>query len=54
MKVLDLGEGEGAFGLVVRDKINHDHYMLLSFENIEEIITAYNDLKKQFVGKKHD
>ena len=48
MKVLDLGEGEAAFGLIVRDKCNHDNYMLLSFANIEEIIEAYNDLKKQF------
>ena len=54
MKVIDLGEGEGSFGLVVRDKNNHDSYMLLSFENLEEIIVAYNDLKKQFAEKKHD
>ncbi len=52
MKVLDLGEGEGAFGLVVRDKANHDNYMLLSFENLEEIIQAFDDLKKQFKGDK--
>jgi len=52
LKVLDLGEGEGAFGLVVRDKGNHDNYMLLSFENLEEIIAAFEDLKKQFKGDK--
>ena len=52
MKVLDLGEGEAAFGLVVRDKSNHDNYMLLSFENIQEIIQAFDDLKKQFRGSK--
>lgn len=52
MKVLDLGEGEGAFGLVVRDKNNHDNYMLLSFENLEEIVAAFEDLKKQFKGDK--
>ena len=51
MKVLDLGEGEGAFGLVIRDKENHDNYILLSFENLEEIVTAFNDLKKQFKEK---
>jgi hypothetical protein len=51
LKVLDLGEGEAAFGLVVRDKNNHDNYILLSFENIEEIISAFDDLKKQFRGK---
>ncbi len=48
---MDLGEGEASFGLVIRDKNNHDNYILLSFENIEEIITSYNDLKKQFSGK---
>ena len=52
MKILDLGEGEGAFGLVIRDKNNHDNYMLLSFENIQEIIEAFDDLKKQFKGDK--
>lgn len=52
MKVLDLGEGEGAFGFIVRDKCNHDNYMLLSFENLEEINQAFDDLKKQFRGEK--
>ena len=52
MKVLDFGEGEGAFGFVVREKNNHDNYMLLSFENLEEIIIAYDELKKQFKGVK--
>jgi hypothetical protein len=47
LKILDLGEGEGAFGFVVRDKNDHDKYMLLSFENLEQIISAYNDLKNQ-------
>ena len=54
MKVIDLGEAEAAFGLVVRDKINHDNYMLLSFENLEEIFVAFDELKKQFVEKKND
>jgi len=51
LKVLDLGEGEAAFGLVVRDKNNHDNYMLLSFENLDEIISSFDDLKKQFREK---
>ena len=51
MKVLDLGEGEAAFGLIVRDKNDHDKYMLLSFENLEEIFAALNELKKQFGWK---
>ena len=52
MKVLDLGEGEAAFGLIVRDKNDHDSYMLLSFENLKEIFEALEDLKKQFKGDK--
>ncbi len=54
MKVLDLGEGEAAFGLIVRDKNDHDSYMLLSFENLKEIFEALEDLKKQFKGDKND
>ncbi|EGG41356.1 Hypothetical protein Nlim_1815 [Candidatus Nitrosarchaeum limnium SFB1] len=54
MKVLDLGEGEAAFGLIIRDKYDHDNYVLLSFENLEEIHEAYNFLKKQFEEKNHD
>jgi len=52
LKVLDLGEAEGAFGLIIRDKTNHDNYMLLSYENLEEIIQAFDELKKQFKGDK--
>jgi hypothetical protein len=51
LKVLDLGQGEAAFGLVVRDKNNHDNYILLSFENLEEIFTAFNEIKKQLKEK---
>ena len=52
MKVLDFGEAEGLFGLLVRDKTNHDNYMLLSIENLEEIIKAFDEIKKQFKGDK--
>jgi len=52
LKVLDFGEAEGLFGLLVRDKANHDNYMLLSIENIEGIIASFNDLKKQFKVEK--
>lgn len=54
LKVLDLGEGKAAFGLAVRDKNNHDNYMLLSFENLEEIFDAFDELQKQFTEKKND
>ena len=51
MKVLDLGECEASFGMVIRDKDNHDNYILLGFESIEEIIESFNELKKQFKEK---
>ena len=48
MKVLDLGESEAAFGLVVRDKTDHDNYILFSFEGLKEIFESLEELKKQF------
>ncbi|MDF2428950.1 MAG: hypothetical protein OPY07_06850 [Nitrosopumilus sp.] len=47
MKVMDLGEGEASFGLIIRDKNNHDNYILLSFENIKEISDEFQDLQKR-------
>jgi len=37
---------------MIRDKSNHDNYMLLSIENLEEIIILFDELKKQFKGDK--
>jgi len=50
LKVIDLGKE--AFGFAVRDKNNHDNYMLQSFENLDEIIASSDELKKQFKGDK--
>ena len=33
MKVLDLEHLEAQFGLVIRDKENHDNYALIRFED---------------------
>ena len=41
-----LGECEACFGLLVRDKNNHDNYILLSFENIKEITDEFQELEK--------
>jgi len=46
MKVMDLGESEASFGLIVREKSNHDNYILFSFENIEEISDEFQELQK--------
>ena len=44
---MDFGEGEASFGLIIRDKVNHDNYILLSFENIKEITDEFQDLQKR-------
>ena len=47
MKVMDLGECEASFGLIIRDKSNHDNYILMSFENIKEISDEFNELERK-------
>ncbi len=47
MKVMDLGECEASFGLIIRDKNNHDNYILLSFEGIKEIVDEFHGLEKK-------
>ena len=46
--VLDLGEIEAQFGLMLRDKANHDNYVLLKFENLDRIFQYYEEFKKEF------
>jgi hypothetical protein len=45
MKILDLGEFEAQFGLMIRDKNNHDNYALLRFEDLDKIIEFYELFK---------
>ena len=51
MKELDLGHLESQFGLIIREKENHDNYALLRFEDIEKIIQYYNSFKDEFSKK---
>ena len=44
---MDFGEGEASFGLIIRDKSNHDNYVLLAFENIQEILNEFRGLEKK-------
>ncbi len=44
---MDFGEGEASFGLIIRDKSNHDNYVLLSFEHIKEILDEFQGLEKK-------
>ena len=47
MKVLDLEHLEAQFGLVIRDKENHDNYALIRFEDLEKLIEYYSSFKKE-------
>ena len=51
MNVLDLEHVEAQFGLVIREKENHDNYALLRFEDLDKVIIYYNSFKDQFNSK---
>ncbi|MBT7359663.1 MAG: hypothetical protein HN808_03605 [Thaumarchaeota archaeon] len=48
MKVLDLEHVEAQFGLIIREKDNHDNYALLRFEDLNKVIKYYNSFKDEF------
>ena len=45
MKVLDLGHLEAQFGLIIREKENHDNYVLLRFEDLHKVVEYYNSIE---------
>ena len=45
MKVLDFGHLEAQFGLIIREKENHDNYVLLRFEDLDKVVEYYNSFK---------
>ena len=51
MKVLDLEHLEAQFGLIIREKENHDNYALLRFEDLDKVIEYYSSFKKEFNQK---
>jgi hypothetical protein len=51
MKVLDLEHVEAQFGLMIREKENHDNYALLRFEDLDKVIEYYNSFKDEFNSK---
>ena len=51
MNILDLEHVEAQFGLVIREKENHDNYALLRFEDLDKVIIYYNSFKDQFNSK---
>jgi hypothetical protein len=48
MEKLDLEDIEGQFGLMLREKKDHDNYVLIRFEDLEKITTYYDLFKKEY------
>jgi len=48
MKVLDLEHLEAQFGLVIREKENHDNYALLRFEDLDKVVEYYKLFRNEF------
>ena len=51
MKALELEHLEAQFGLMIREKENHDNYALLRFEDLDKVIEYYNLFKIEFKQK---
>ncbi|MBT7780631.1 MAG: hypothetical protein HN756_02085 [Nitrosopumilus sp.] len=51
MTPLDLEHMEAQFGLMIREKENHDNYALLRFEDLDKVINYYNSFKDEFNSK---
>ena len=51
MDILDLGHMEAQFGLMIREKENHDNYALLRFEDLDKVIDYYISFKEKFSKK---
>ncbi|WP_461483223.1 hypothetical protein [Porticoccus sp.] len=47
MEVLDLDKIEGQFGLVIREKENHNNYVLIRFEDLQKIVEYFNKFKEE-------
>lgn len=48
MKILNLEHLEAQFGLIIREKENHDNYALLRFEDLDKVIDYYHLFKDEF------
>ena len=48
MKILNLEHLEAQFGLIIREKENHDNYALLQFEDLDKVIEYYKSFKEEF------
>ena len=48
MEALDLQHLEAQFGLMIREKDNHENYALIRFEDLDKIIKYFELFKKEF------
>ena len=51
MKALELEHLEAQFGLMIREKENHDNYALLRFEDLDKVVEYYKSFKTEFNQK---
>lgn len=51
MEPMIFGETESNFGLMIRDRNNHDNYVLIDFDHLDIIFERYQILK-QTMGNK--
>ena len=47
MKVLDLEEIEGQFGLMLREKTNYNNYVLIRFQDLDSVLEYYKQFKEE-------
>ena len=45
LQTLVLDDMEGQFGLMLRDKDNHDNYVLIKLEDLDRIFEYYSEFK---------
>ena len=54
MNVLDLEHLEAQFGLIIREKENHDNYALLRFEDLDKVVEYYKSFRDDFTYEQAD
>ena len=38
------GDTEASFGLIIRDRHNHDNYLFIDFDHLEKLLERYQSL----------
>ena len=41
------GDTEASFGLIIRDKFNHNNYAFIDFDHLEILLEKYHNMKKK-------